>query len=147
MRNKLLLLLTVLITMSFRLTTTNIRIPKVEGGFDLPAGDYGVIDFEDGATMNVKSTVTVQNMNTNKNVYIKMGFELVEISKPEYRYYNEKVDKYKRFHKFGFRKNILMKKYGKDYNLDLSMTETEMVKILGYDRIWDCGLLKYKLTF
>jgi hypothetical protein len=23
------------------------------------------------------------------------------------------------------------------------MTETEMVKKLGYDRIWDCGLIKY----
>ena len=23
------------------------------------------------------------------------------------------------------------------------MTETEMVKELGYDRIWDCGLIKY----
>ena len=83
----------------------------------------------------------------NKNVYTKMGFILVEISKPEYRYYNEKVDKYKRFHKFGFRKNILMKKYGEEYNLNLNMTETEMVKILGYDRIWDCGLLKYKMVF
>ena len=23
------------------------------------------------------------------------------------------------------------------------MTETEMAKELGYDRIWDCGLIKY----
>jgi hypothetical protein len=23
------------------------------------------------------------------------------------------------------------------------MTETEMVKKLGYDRIWDCGLIRY----
>jgi len=23
------------------------------------------------------------------------------------------------------------------------MTETEMAKALGYDRIWDCGLIKY----
>ena len=23
------------------------------------------------------------------------------------------------------------------------MTETEMAKALGYDRIWDCGLFKY----
>lgn len=85
--------------------------------------------------------------DVNKNVYTKMGFKLVSILKPDYKYYNPKVDKYKRFHKFGFRKNTLMKKYGEEYNLNLNMTETEMVKILGYDRIWDCGLLKYKMVF
>lgn len=26
------------------------------------------------------------------------------------------------------------------------MTETEMAKELGYDRIWDCGLIKYVYT-
>ena len=25
----------------------------------------------------------------------------------------------------------------------MTMTETEMAKELGYDRIWDCGLIKY----
>lgn len=45
-------------------------------------------------------------------------------------------------HKFGFRKQILHKKYG----LPLSMTESEMTKQLGYYRIWDCGLFKYVWT-
>lgn len=36
-------------------------------------------------------------------------------------------------------KNALIKKYGFDPN----MTETEMAKQLGYDRIWNCGLIKY----
>lgn len=79
-------------------------------------------------------TVTSQN-----NVYVKLGFTLDKILKPDYRYYNPHIDRYKRFHKFGFRKQILSKKYG----FPLSMTETEMVRELGYDRIWDCGLLKY----
>ena len=59
---------------------------------------------------------------------------------PEYRYIKngEKI----RHHKFGFRKEKLHKKYG----LPLTMTETEMVKELGYDRIWDCGLIKYVYT-
>lgn len=77
----------------------------------------------------------------DNNLYTKLGFSLEYQTYPDYRYYNETVDRYKRFHKFNFRKQILNKKYG----LDLSLTETEMVKILGYDRIWDCGLLKYKL--
>ena len=31
----------------------------------------------------------------------------------------------------------------KKYNLPLIMTENEMTKKLGYEKIWNCGLLKY----
>lgn len=78
-------------------------------------------------------------INEIDNMYIKLGFKFEKYLSPEYRYYNSKVDKYQRFHKFGFRKQILHKKYG----LPLTMTEKEMTKELGYDRIWDCGLIKY----
>lgn len=78
-------------------------------------------------------------LDEGNNLYTKLGFELSQILPPDYRYYNERVDKYQRFHKFGFRKQILNKKY----NLPLTMTESEMIKELGYDKIWDCGLLKY----
>jgi hypothetical protein len=75
----------------------------------------------------------------DNNLYTKLGFELDKITKPDYRYYNEKVDKYKRFHKMSMCKVILHKKYG----LPMTMTEIEMARELGYDRIWDCGLFKY----
>lgn len=78
-------------------------------------------------------------INSDNNLYTKIGFELERILKPEYRYYNSKVSRYERFHKFGFRKAKLSKKYG----LPMSMTESEMAKELGYDRIWDCGLFRY----
>lgn len=78
-------------------------------------------------------------LNRNSNLYTKLGFALDEVLKPDYKYYNKNVDRYKRFHKFGFRKQILHKKYG----LPLSMTELEMTRKLGYTRIWDCGLFKY----
>ena len=65
-----------------------------------------------------------------------MGFRLEKFLKPEYKYTK---GQYKRIHKFNFRKQRLHKKYG----LPLTMTETEMAKELGYDRIWDCGLIKY----
>lgn len=81
-------------------------------------------------------------INKNNNLYTKMGFSFVKHLNPDYRYVNINVDRRKRFHKFLFRKKILSKKYG----LDISMTETEMITVLGYDRIWDCGLYKYKLT-
>lgn len=80
-------------------------------------------------------------ISSDNNLYVKLGFSLVGVVPPTYRYYNEKVDKYERFHKFGFRKQILSKKYG----LPLEWTETEMVQYLGYDRVWDCGLFKYEL--
>lgn len=77
--------------------------------------------------------------NSDNNVYTKLGFYLDGVVKPTYTYYNEKINKYRRIHKFNFRKQTLHKKYG----LPLSMTETEMARKLGYDRIWDCGLFKY----
>lgn len=73
-----------------------------------------------------------------KNLYTEIGFKLEKKLAPDYRYYSRKT-KHIRYHKFGFRKKILHKKYG----LPLTMTETEMVKELGYSKIWDCGLLKY----
>ena len=73
------------------------------------------------------------------NLYTKLGFEIGSIGRPDYRYYNEKVDRYKRVHKMYFNKTKLIKKYG----FDKSMTELEMTRELGYDRIWDCGLIKY----
>ena len=48
-----------------------------------------------------------------------------------------------RFHRFGFRKSVL------DNKLDLfipELTEWENMKLNGYDRIWDCGSLKYEWT-
>jgi len=78
-------------------------------------------------------------LNANDNLYTILGFELDSVNAPDYRYYNEKIDRYKRFHKFNFRKEILHRKYG----FPMTMTETEMTRELGFDRIWDCGLFKY----
>lgn len=76
---------------------------------------------------------------SDNNLYTKLGFALDKITKPDYRYYNEKVDKYKRVHKMSMSKTVLNRKYG----FPMTMTELEMAKELGYDRIWDCGLFKY----
>ena len=38
-----------------------------------------------------------------------------------------------------FNKQTISKKYG----FPLELTELEMTRELGYDRIWDCGLIKY----
>lgn len=78
-------------------------------------------------------------VNETDNLYTKLGFKFDKYTAPDYTYYNSSVNKYKRFHKFGFRKNILSRKYG----FPLTMTEKEMAKKLGYDRIWNCGLIRY----
>ena len=77
--------------------------------------------------------------NINDNLYVKLGFDFDGVTKPDYTYYNEKVDRYKRLHKLYFNKKKLSKKYG----FPTTMTETEMAKELGYDRIWNCGLIRY----
>ena len=80
-------------------------------------------------------------VDEENNIYIQLGFKFDGYTPPDYKYYNPKIDRYKRFHKFGFRKQILLKKYPDI--LRHEMTETDMVKELGYDRIWDCGLIRY----
>lgn len=81
-------------------------------------------------------------IDINNNLYTKLNFKLTKISSPDYYYYNEKIDRYKRVHKLLMSKKIMIKKYGFNEN----MTEIEMAKALGYDRIWNCGLLKYVYT-
>lgn len=78
-------------------------------------------------------------LSAENNLYTMLGFELESINKPDYKYYNVNVARYKRFHKMNFNKQTLHKKYG----FPLTMTETEMAKELGFDRIWDCGLFKF----
>lgn len=75
-------------------------------------------------------------LSKENNLYIRLGFELGEELKPDYRYVNGQ----RREHKFGYRKNILHKKYG----LPLEMSEYEMTQQLGFYRIYDCGLLRYE---
>lgn len=83
-------------------------------------------------------------IDEENNVYIQLGFKFDGYTPPDYKYYNSTIDKYKRFHKFSFRKKTLLNKYPD--KLVPEMTETEMIKELGYDRIWDCGLIKYVWT-
>lgn len=73
------------------------------------------------------------------NLYTKMGFVFDKTVPQTYFYIKSSETNHERIHKFRFRKNKLAKKYG----VLKEMTETEMARELGYDRIWDCGLIKY----
>ena len=84
------------------------------------------------------------NSDKINNVYAKNGFELIKQLDPDYTYYNSKVSRYKRFHKFGYGKSSIKKKFPGIY--DINKTEWEMMQESGFDRIWDCGKYKYEIS-
>lgn len=78
------------------------------------------------------------------NLYTKLNFKLTKTLKPDYWYYNPKIDRVSRFHKFGFGKKNIKKRFPHIYCDD--KTEWQMMQELGYDRIWDCGKFRYELN-
>jgi len=63
---------------------------------------------------------------------------LVDATQPNYWYF--KNSSIERKHRYNFRKHIVVNKLGGDPR----MTEWENMVNLGYDRIYDCGSLKYE---
>lgn len=78
------------------------------------------------------------SINSENNLYKKLGFTFVGTSKPNYFYISENNE---RLNRFNFRKDILVSKYG----CKPEMTEKQFMRdIFGYPRIYDCGTLKYE---
>ena len=77
--------------------------------------------------------------SSNSAFYSKIGFTFSNYTKPNYFYTNDYLTKY---HRFNFRKDQLSKKIKK---FDSSLSEWQNIQLNGYDRIWDCGHLKYEL--
>jgi len=75
------------------------------------------------------------------SLYDELGFVLVSKGEPNYWYL---VENMKRHHRFNFTKQSILKKFAKS-NPDIS--EWENMIELGFDRIWDCGSLKYEKLF
>lgn len=80
-------------------------------------------------------------VNEDNNMYTKLGFKFSGYVEPDFKYYNVHVDKHKRFDEYEFNSSVLIMKYPNKVNE--SMTKSEMLKELGYDRIWNCGYIKY----
>jgi predicted nucleic-acid-binding Zn-ribbon protein len=87
----------------------------------------------------IKSFGDIRWVNMDNNVYTKLGFTKDSILPPDYSYV--KSGTVNRIHKFNFRKDRINKLYG----LPTTMTEREMTEKLHYNRIWNCGLIKYVL--
>ena len=86
------------------------------------------------------SDIRWSGINPEKMVYSKIGFNKIDITPPNYWY----VDKKKfinRYHRYTFRKNVLVKEgYSKE------KTEWEIMQEKNYDRIWDCGSIKFEMV-
>jgi len=71
------------------------------------------------------------------SLYGKLGFEFIEETKPNYFY----VINHNRENRFKYRKDVLVKE-----GFDKSLTEKEIMKSRGYNRIWDCGNKKWVIN-
>jgi hypothetical protein len=74
------------------------------------------------------------------DLYQTLGFEKVYDVPPSYEYIHKNNQTVK-FHKSNFMKSRIKKKYPDTY--DETKTEYENMLIHGYDRIWDCGKIKW----
>jgi hypothetical protein len=77
------------------------------------------------------------------DLYDKNGFIKEEILPPDYKYYRKSDESFTLYHKFDFRKERIKNKFPEIY--DENKTEKEMMQEAGYVRIWNCGLIKYRL--
>lgn len=71
------------------------------------------------------------------NLYEKLGFELEKVNPPDYSY----IINGQRKHRWGYRKDAIREKFPNVY--DPHLTEYQNMIKIGYDRIWDCGTLKF----
>lgn len=77
----------------------------------------------------------------NSNIYEKMGFSCIGRSEPNYWYF--KVGYSKKYHRYNFRKSELNNKLD---NFNPNLSEVDNMVMNKYDRIWDCGNLRYELN-
>lgn len=85
-------------------------------------------------------TYADRRWSSSNSFYSKIGFKLVSEGTPNYWY--TRKNSLNRFHRFGYRKGVLVKKLK---NFDSNLTEWENMQINGFDRVWDCGSFKYEL--
>jgi len=76
------------------------------------------------------------------NLYYQLGFQLTKENEPSYFYFHPPEKKL--HHKFGFRHKYLINKL---LNYDASKTEWENMSSHGWQRIYDCGLIKFEKSY
>ena len=87
---------------------------------------------------NIKKVISFSDKRwgiNNTNVYTKIGFVKESETALSYYYFNTSYEG------VPYLENKIT--VSNKFHNDKKMTETEMAKELGYDRIWDCGLIRY----
>ena len=79
-------------------------------------------------------------INPNETVYNKCGFNFVGTTTPNY-YYVERNNYLVRLNRLNYTKQKLVKR-----GYDESKTETQIMFENNYDRIWDCGSMRFEYT-
>ena len=79
-------------------------------------------------------------INYENTVYNKNGFVFIDYTKPSY-FYVEKKDYLNRYHRFSYRKDVLLKMFP---NSSIEKSEWQIAMKNGFDRIWDCGTMKFE---
>lgn len=81
-----------------------------------------------------------------RTVYAKSGFVFKGFTKLNYWYFN-KGDYWRRYHRFTNRKDVVLEKVVEAGLLEKDaaskLNEWELAQLLGMDRIWDCGSMKF----
>ena len=78
-------------------------------------------------------------VNKKDTVYDKAGFKFVSKTPPSF-FHISKKDYCQRKHRFSMAKHLMLKKFGGD----AIKTGWQLAQENGYDRIWDCGTLKFE---
>jgi hypothetical protein len=74
------------------------------------------------------------------NTYLNLGFKFIKVTKPNYFYI--KPNDLKRYNRFNFRKDRLVK-----MGFDKDSTEKEIMEKLGYLRVYDAGNKKFEKNY
>lgn len=73
------------------------------------------------------------------NIYESIGFKYISTSAPNYWYFKVGERPLKRYHRFNFTKQKLIKA-----GHDPKLTEWQIMQSIGYDKIYDCGNYKFE---
>lgn len=85
-------------------------------------------------------TYADRRWSVDNNIYEKLKFKCINATLPNYWY----ADRNLRYHRYGFRKQVLKKKFPDIY--DDNLTEFEIMNQTSFYRIWDCGNFVYEFT-
>lgn len=109
---------------------------NVVGGFS-KLFKYFIKNFEFNKIITY-ADIRWSGINPVDTVYFKNGFKYINNTPPNYWYV--KIDDFlNRLHRFQFRKDVLVKE-----GFDKNKTEWEIMQEKGYDRVWDCGNMKFE---